>query len=118
MLFDEIVDKNKIKDFANSYPILLLEYNDDGSKKTLEQIIMLYSKAKEAYLNNKTPHTLKVYIFYMKLIKDLVLENQVKVNESLLSRCFREIDCLKENDNQIYNEKVRELKRKIGKKDV
>lgn len=118
VLFDEIVDKNKIKDFANSYPILLLEYNDDGSKKTLEQIIMLYSKAKEAYLNNKTPHTLKVYIFYMKLIKDLVLENQVKVNESLLSRCFREIDCLKENDNQIYNEKVRELKRKIGKKDV
>ena len=28
------------------------------------------------------------------------------------------IDCLKENDNQIYNEKVRELKRKIGKKHV
>ena len=118
MLFDEVVNSDKINDLINIYPILLLEYNDDGSKKSLSQVIMLYSKAKVAYLNNKTSHTLNVYVFYMKLIKDLVLDNQISVDESLMNSCFREIADLRENDNQIYNEKVRELKKKIEKKGV
>lgn len=112
-LFDEKVDKEHIKDLIETYPILLLEYNEDGTKKSLEQIILLYSTYKKEYENNKTKENIQKYAFYSKLLKDKLLKNQDKVTDKLLLQLCSDINNLKENDNQTYNEELKKIKKSV-----
>ena len=115
-LFDKIYPKEEIKKAIEIYPILLFEYNEDGTKKSLQELIILYSLAKYNLMNEKTNKNIQIYVFYKRLLDDIMLKNQKIVNEEEIIEYNEELRTIsyyysKESMYyEIYNKKLYEMK--------
>ena len=119
-LFDKIYTKEEIKKVIDIYPILLFEYNSDGTKKSLQELILLYSKAKYNLINKKTNKNIQIYVFYKRLLDDIMLKNQKIINEEEIIKYNEELKTIPYHSKEtiyykIYNEKLSEMKSYIPK---
>ena len=119
-LFDKIYTKEEIKKVIDIYPILLFEYNSDGTKKSLQELILLYSKAKYNLINEKTNKNIQIYVFYKRLLDDIMLKNQKIINEEEIIKYNEELKTIPYYSKEtiyykIYNEKLSEMKSYIPK---
>lgn len=83
-LFDMLVSKDEIAYYVKQYPVLNLEYDDNGNKRDMESIQESYNyydnKLKTLTIGMKEyQDTLKKYVFYRLLIDE---KNKVLQNES------------------------------------
>lgn len=84
-LFDMLISKREIAYYVKQYPVLNLEYDDNGNKRTIESIQEEY-----IYYDNKLKglnidmldyqDTLKKYVFYRLLLKDKNNNLQIESN--------------------------------------
>ena len=119
-LFDKIYTKEEIKKVIDIYPILLFEYNSDGTKKSLQELILLYSKAKYNLINEKSNKNIQIYVFYKRLLDDIMLKNQKIINEEEIIKYNEELKTMPYHSKEtiyykIYNEKLSEMKSYIPK---
>lgn len=119
-LFDKIYTKEEIKKVIDIYPILLFEYNSDGTKKSLQELILLYSKAKYNLINEKSNKNIQIYVFYKRLLDDIMLKNQKIINEEEIIKYNEELKTIPYHSKEtiyykIYNEKLSEMKSYIPK---
>lgn len=109
-LFDKFVSKEDIIEYSKLYNVILLEYNSDGSRKSLDEVIRLYSKYKREYMESKSKESLRKYKFYKNLLDDLSLKNQSYISEDDLENFIESVNLLNDSNDETYNIKVKQLK--------
>lgn len=109
--FDKAVKPIEIPMFLKEYPILSLEYNSDGSKKTLIDLIESFVEAKRNLLKEKNESNVQRFVFYKKILDDKMYKNQRHISKEEYLLLLKEIKVLiyyKSND-LIFNEKKEEI---------
>lgn len=115
--FDKAVQKQEIPRFLKEYPILSLEYNSDGSKISLIDLIESFAEAKRNLLKEKSQSTIQKFVFYKKLLDDKMYKNQKHISKEEYLLLLKEIKVLihyKSNDF-IFNEKKEEIIEYVNK---
>ena len=119
VLFDILHDKNDIKSLIKTYPILKLEYNEDGTKKSLYELFMLYSLNKYNMFQNKSAENIRFYKFYKDLIGDILLENTCSLTKDYLIYLIEKLEKVPDKPlvdvpyEDIYVQKVSAVKDNI-----
>jgi len=81
-LFDENVDCEEMKKYILDYPILALEYNIDGTKKTDDEIEKIFNDLYQLKVSNQLVDEIskKKYIFYYRLLNKKYMLNAKKID--------------------------------------